>query len=129
MDYSIYNVFKIDGKPVPEHPLSFNESNGQEFFWQFNKQCNFWHNAHSFGSLSYDDFIKENFLICYNLKEKGYTDGQFTVSLKMKKLLEQNYLLIIMIVRQKALEMDSYYNVNIANVTSKRAEKESEKLE
>lgn len=63
------------------------------------------------------------------MKEKGFKEGQLTVGLKMKQLLEQNYLLIILIVRQKALEMDSYYNVNIANLTSKRADKETEKLE
>ena len=120
---------QIDGKPVPEHPLGLNEMNAQEFFWQFNKQCNFWHNPHSFGSLSYEDFLWQNFLICYNLKEKGFNEGQLTVSIKMKQLLEENYLLIILIRRQKALEMDSYYNVNIANLTSKRADKETEKLE
>lgn len=106
-----------------------NESNAQEFFWQFNKQCNFWHNPHSFGSLSYDEFVSNNFLMCYNLKEKGFVEGQLTVNIIMKELLSENHLLIILIKRQKALEMDSYYNVNIANLTSKRAEKETEKLE
>ena len=124
-----FTCFQIDGKAVPEHPLAFNETNGQQFFWQFNKMCNFWHNPHSFGSLSYDDFVKDNFLICYNLKEKGYKEGQLTVTLKMNQLLTENFLLIIYIVRQKALEMDSYYNVAISNLSSKRAEKESEKLE
>jgi len=100
-----------------------------QFYYKFNKEVGFWTPKTSAGSMDYDSFVSENFLITENLKAKKYQSGQFTLNLKFDRTLSANMLLIMMVVRQKALQFDEWHNLTVHNLENKKADIQLQKLE
>ena len=98
------------------------------FFYKFNKECGFWNARTAAGSMDYDSYISENFIITENLKAKKFENGQFTLNIKFGQTLDNNLLLIMMLNRQKALQFDEWFNVSIHNIEYKKADAQLERL-
>ena len=79
--------------------------------------------------MDYDSYVSDNFLITENLKAKKFQNGQFTLHIKFASSLTSNMLLVMMNVRQKALNFDQWYNVNVHTLENKKADAQLEKLE
>lgn len=79
--------------------------------------------------MDYDNFVSDNFLITENLKAKKYQNGQFTLHIKFADTLSHNMLLVMNVVRQKALQFDEWNNINIHNLENKKADQELERLD
>ena len=79
--------------------------------------------------MDYDSYVSDNFLITENLKAKKFQNGQFTLHIKFGSNLTSNMLLVMMNVRQKALNFDQWYNVNVHTLENKKADAQLEKLE
>ena len=79
--------------------------------------------------MDYDEYVSENFLITENLKAKKYQSGQFTLNLKFQNTLSENMLLVMLNVRQKALQFDQWHNLTVHNLENKKADQQLQKLE
>lgn len=119
---------KIDAKSIVGYPLQKHGHSLAQFYYKFNKEIGLW-NKNVGGSLDYDSYISDNFLITENLKAKKYQNGQFTLNIKFANNLNHNMLLIMMNVRQKALNFDPWYNVTVHTLENKKADAQLEKLE
>lgn len=67
-------------------------------------------------------------MVVEDLKNKGYDDGQFCLSLKFKDVLPGNLLLVMLIIKQKTLQIDEFLNISVHNLELSKAEKEADKL-
>ena len=73
--------------------------------------------------------MKTNYMIVDNLQRRGLQDGQLTLSLQFKNVLDKNYLLIIQPIYQQLIEFDSYLNATMRSSSSSEAEKANKKLD
>ena len=121
-------ALKVDAKSIPGYPLEKHGHSLAQFYYKFNKECGFW-NKKAAGSMDYDSYISDNFLITENLKARKYQNGQFTLNIKFANNLSDNMLLVMMFVRQKALNFDQWYNVNVHTLENKKADAQLERLE
>ena len=120
---------QIDAKSIPGYPLQKHGHSLAQFYYKFNKEIGLWNNKNSSGSMDYDSYISDNFLITENLKAKKFQNGQFTLNIKFANNLSDNMLLIMLNVRQKALNFDPWYNVTVHNLENKKADAQMEKLQ
>ena len=100
-----------------------------QFYYKFNKEVGYWHNKNAAGSMDYDNYVTENFIITENLKAKKFQQGQFTLHIRFDNNLSDNMLLIMMVVRQRALQFDEWHNVSIHTLENKKADQQLERLE
>ena len=104
---------QVDNLPIVNHPLKMKGSNGNEFFWNYLKNTNRFLNMYSNGSLSYTNYMEDNFLIFSNLKNDGHKHGQLTVKLKFKEVLSAKLFCIMVPVYEKKIVYDAYFNAQI----------------
>lgn len=119
----------INSRSISGYPLKTNGTNHSNFYFHFLEQCNLWKNTISPPPLSYDEFMKTNYMIVDNLQRRGLQDGQLTLSLQFKNVLDKNYLLIIQPIYQQLIEFDSYLNATMRSSSSSEAEKANKKLD
>ena len=119
---------QLNAKSLPGYPLELNNYSAHNFFYHFNKTCNFWDNPLTLGGVNYQSFINGNFIVVEDLKNKGYDDGQFCLSLKFKEVLPRNLLLVMLIIKQKSLQIDEFLNCSVHNLELSKADKEADKL-
>ena len=104
---------QVDSQPIVNHPLKLDNGSSINFFCDYLRNTNRWHNVFSGGSLSYEDYLHSNFLIFSNLKTDGYTHGQLTLKLKFKSALTEKLFCIFIPVQEKKLQFDSYFNAQV----------------
>ena len=127
--YRFILFFQIDAKSIPGYPLQKNGRSLAHFYYKFNKECGFWNTKNADGSMDYDSYTSQNFIITENLKAKKYENGQFTLNIKFADNLVENMLLVMMVSRQKALQFDQWYNISIHNLANNKADAQLQKLE
>lgn len=126
---TITDSSQVDAKSIPGYPLLKQGNSLTQFYFKFNRECGFWTPKTSSGSMDYDSFVSENFLITENLKAKKYQSGQFTLNLKFQNNLSHNMLLVMMVVRSKALQFDEWHNLTVHNLENKKADQQLQRLE
>lgn len=104
---------QVDNQPIVNHPLKLKTSSAIEYFCNYLRNTNRFHNVHSTGSLSYDDYVESNFLTFCNLKADGYQHGQVTLKLKFEQVLDEKLLCLFIPVYEKKLVFDSYLNAQV----------------
>ena len=109
---------RVDGKSLSGYPLTQSGNQYLGFYYKFLKECNFYNNNYSSGALSYDSFIHYNFMIVENLRRKNILNGQLTVKLKFKHILNHKLYLIVMPVLKKTLNFDEYYQPEVIDSSS-----------
>ena len=120
---------QVDAKSIPGYPLQKHTNSLAQFYYKFNRECGFWNTKNSDGSMDYDNYTSQNFLIAENLKAKKLQSGQFTLDIKFANNLNNNMLLVMMVARQKALQFDEWLNISIHNLENKKADQQLERLE
>ena len=111
---------KVDGKSLSGYPLTLTGNQYLSFYYKFLKECNFYNNNYSSGALSYDAFQDYNFMIVENLRRKKLFNGQLTLKLKFKHILNHKLYLIIMPVHKKVLNFDEYYQPEVVESSNAR---------
>ena len=129
LNHILSSYIKIDAKSIPGYPLQKHGKSMAQFYYKFNKECGFWNTKYANGSMDYDSYVSENFIITENLKAKKYQNGQFTLNIKFADNLSSNMLLVMMVNRQKALQFDEWYNISIHNLDNQKADAQLQKLE
>ena len=109
---------KIDGKSLSGYPLTRDGNQFLNFYYKFLKECNFYNNNYSSGALPYQSFRDYNFMIVENLRRKKILNGQLTVKLKFKNILNRKLYLIVMPVHKKILTFDEYYQPEVIESTN-----------
>ena len=113
----------LDSRSISGYPLKAYENNVSEFYFHYLEQCHFWKNSYSTGPMNYDTFRKQNFIIVDNLKRRGLNDGQLTLALQFKSILDRNYILIIMPLYQQVLEFDEHLNAQMRSGSAQEADR------
>ena len=109
---------KVDGKSLSGYPLTQGGNQYLNFYYKFLKECNFYNNNYSSGALDYDSFRNYNFIIVENLRRKKITNGQLTLKLKFKNILNNKLYLLVMPVHKKVLNFDEYYQPEVVESTN-----------
>ena len=104
---------KVDGKSLSGYPLTQSGNQYLGFYYKFLKECNFYNNNYSSGAMTYDSFLNYNFMVVENLRRKKITNGQLTVKLKFRNILNHKLYLIVMPVHKKTLTFDEYYHPEV----------------
>ena len=104
---------QVDARSITGYPISRDGNLSTTFYYKFLKECNFYANNYSSGPMPYDTFAHHNFIIVENLRRKKITNGQLTVHLKFKRILNHKLYLISMPVHKKNLSFDEYYTPEI----------------
>ena len=114
---------QLDGRSISGYPISKCAGLATDFYYRFQKECNFYDNAYSSGCLSYDSFKNDNFIIVENLKRKNIFNGHLTLKLRFMRNLEYKVYLIAMPVYQKKLNIDEFHNVCVSEMHANDADK------
>ena len=113
----------LDARSISGYPLKTYENNVSEFYFHFLEQCHFWKNSYSTGPMSYDTYRKQNFIVVDNLKRRGLNNGQLTLALQFKSILDRNYILIIMPIYQQMLEFDEHLTAQMRSGSAVEADR------
>lgn len=119
----------INSRSIAGYPLKANGNNHSNFYFHYLEQCNLWKNTISPPPLNYDEFMKTNYIIVDNLQRRKLPDGQLTLTLQFKNVLDKNYLLIIQPIYQQLIEFDQYLNATMRSSSSSETEKANKKLD
>ena len=113
---------KVDGKSLSGYPLTTNGNQYHNYYFKFLKECIFYNNNYSSGALTYDAFRDCNFIMVENLRRKKIYNGQLTLKLKFKHILNHKLYLIIMPVHKKILNFDEYFQPEVIESTNQNDE-------
>ena len=73
---------RVEGKSLSGYPLTQMGNQHLSYYYKFLRECNFYNNNYSSGSMTYDAFRDNNFIIVENLYRKKIRHGQLTLKLK-----------------------------------------------
>lgn len=93
------------------------------FYQKFLSETNMISNPFSSGPISYDDFIKYNFIIPENLSRKKITRGDLCATIKFTEALSQKLQLVVFTIDTKCIIFDEYLNMEVVD-TELNAENE-----
>lgn len=135
MDFKQHHLemidLQVDSRSITNYPIRSDGGFGFSFYRKYLDECNFLGNALSAGGLDFENFQKNNFMICVeNLKRKKlYTAGQLTMTLKFSKELDSKLCLVIVPVYQKKLNFDNHLNVTVSAMRVDEADEVDEQFE
>ena len=111
---------RVDGKSLSGYPLTQMGNQHLAYYFKFLKECNFYNNNYSSGSMTYDCFRDNNFIIVENLCRKKMRYGQLTLKLKFKFILNHKLYLLVMPVHKKILNFDEYYQPEVVEASDNK---------
>ena len=100
------------------YPLTQGGTQYLGFYYKFLKECNFYNNNYSSGAISYDAYRDYNFIIVENLRRKKILNGQLTLKMKFKNILNHKLYLLVMPVHKKILNFDEYYQPEVTEANN-----------
>ena len=131
-DFESHNLdsfeLAVDSVNLPSFPLKTQGAICMEFYHKFLKVTNFFDNPYSNGPMTYDDYIKGNFLIVENLQRQNIFNGDLTARLKFKNPLPKKLYLVMCPIYQKKLSFDEYLNVTVSDMMVNEARKQNENI-
>ena len=104
----------VDGQSISNHPLDIINDNSMQFYHDYLRRTNRWHNMLAGKALSQAVFDDSNFFVLVNLKHEGLRHGQCCLNLKFKNELNEKLYALIVPIYEKRLSIDSYMNVTVA---------------
>ena len=114
---------KLDGQSISSYPLKRQSEMRHNFYQKFLSETNMISNPFSSGPISYDDFIKYNFIIPENLSRKKITRGDLCATIKFTEALSQKLQLVVFTIDTKCIIFDEYLNMEVVD-TELNAENE-----
>ena len=103
----------VDGTSISSHPIKMENGNSLNFFVEYLRRTNRFHNLLSAKTLEKSDFDDSNFIIFVNLKHEGFRNGQCAAFLKFSQELDEKLFLLTVPISERKLRFDSYMNTTL----------------